>query len=152
MLPSRVIDVGLDGQEPSLHISEPFESTSYVALSYCWGGPQTASPAGSSSAMSSGLSLRRGRSRRPTAAVAGWSSPSAKASKALSTQSPCRHVETAARGACRGDTGGDRVGVVGEARGEARSRIWNLARLEPRGQAAGGRAVGRRVEEGRIER
>jgi len=40
-----------------------------------------------------------------------------------------RRVETVARGTCRGGAGGDRVGIVGEAkRGEVRRRIWNLAR------------------------
>jgi hypothetical protein len=41
-LPKRVVDVGTDSLNPrlTLHISEPNEKALYVALSYCWGGPQ----------------------------------------------------------------------------------------------------------------
>ena len=41
LLPKRVVDVGTD-QDSSmiLHLSEPDERGDYVALSYCWGGPQ----------------------------------------------------------------------------------------------------------------
>ena len=38
-LPSRVINVGDDSTNPFLHISDPREVGSWVALSYCWGGP-----------------------------------------------------------------------------------------------------------------
>jgi hypothetical protein len=41
-LPKRVIDVGLPGMNasPALRISAPYERGFYIALSYCWGGPQ----------------------------------------------------------------------------------------------------------------
>jgi hypothetical protein len=39
-LPTRVIRVGSEGETPALHISLPSERDSYLALSYCWGGPQ----------------------------------------------------------------------------------------------------------------
>jgi len=43
-LPSRVLDVGpaVDGVSVTLHITNPHspEHQEYVALSYCWGGPQ----------------------------------------------------------------------------------------------------------------
>ncbi|KAK4184901.1 heterokaryon incompatibility protein-domain-containing protein [Podospora australis] len=41
LLPTRVIDVGLDAySNVRLHISSPEKRGDYVALSYCWGGPQ----------------------------------------------------------------------------------------------------------------
>jgi hypothetical protein len=40
-LPSRVIDVDKAGVDPKLHVSAANESGPYIALSYCWGGPQT---------------------------------------------------------------------------------------------------------------
>ena len=40
LLPCRVIDVRSPGQNPSLHISHKNETGTYLALSYCWGGPQ----------------------------------------------------------------------------------------------------------------
>lgn len=39
-LPTRVIRVGSEGETPALHLSLPSERDSYLALSYCWGGPQ----------------------------------------------------------------------------------------------------------------
>jgi len=43
-LPTRVVDVGSgtpdDDDDVRLHISRPTERSEYVALSYCWGGPQ----------------------------------------------------------------------------------------------------------------
>ncbi|KAK3984338.1 heterokaryon incompatibility protein-domain-containing protein [Cladorrhinum sp. PSN332] len=41
LLPTRVIDAGTPGS-PSVHIhaSSPDEHEEYIALSYCWGGPQ----------------------------------------------------------------------------------------------------------------
>lgn len=41
-LPTRVIDVGLESEITTvkLHISHATEFEEYVALSYCWGGPQ----------------------------------------------------------------------------------------------------------------
>lgn len=39
-LPSRVIDVSNVDVDPKLHISAVNERGQYVALSYCWGGPQ----------------------------------------------------------------------------------------------------------------
>jgi hypothetical protein len=42
MLPSRVIDVGIDSSSTTvkLHISQPEEEAEYAALSYVWGAPQ----------------------------------------------------------------------------------------------------------------
>jgi len=42
ILPKRVIDVGagVSDRPVTLHISEPNEKAFYLALSYCWGGPQ----------------------------------------------------------------------------------------------------------------
>jgi len=40
VLPTRVINVGDDGDNPALRITAPFEKGSYVALSYCWGYQQ----------------------------------------------------------------------------------------------------------------
>ncbi len=40
LLPTRVIDVGRENQQPRLHVSTPGERARYVALSYCWGGDQ----------------------------------------------------------------------------------------------------------------
>lgn len=37
-LPSRVIDVGLKGATPRLHLSSPSEVSPWVTLSHCWGG------------------------------------------------------------------------------------------------------------------
>jgi hypothetical protein len=39
-LPTRIIDVGSKDETPFLHINQASERASYVALSYCWGGPQ----------------------------------------------------------------------------------------------------------------
>lgn len=39
-LPTRIIAVGAKDETPFLHISKASERASYVALSYCWGGPQ----------------------------------------------------------------------------------------------------------------
>lgn len=39
-LPTRVIEVGMEGEMPALRITHPSETGLYVALSYCWGGPQ----------------------------------------------------------------------------------------------------------------
>lgn len=41
-LPKRVLDVGMGQSNLSvgIHVSEPNEQAFYVALSYCWGGPQ----------------------------------------------------------------------------------------------------------------
>ena len=39
-LPKRVFNIGTKNSTPKLHISEPEEQGRYVALSYCWGGPQ----------------------------------------------------------------------------------------------------------------
>ena len=38
ILPTRVIDVGSENQEPSFYLSQTEETGKYVALSYCWGG------------------------------------------------------------------------------------------------------------------
>ncbi|PVH80359.1 HET-domain-containing protein [Cadophora sp. DSE1049] len=38
ILPTRVLDIS--GSQPSLHVSPENEIGEYVALSYCWGGPQ----------------------------------------------------------------------------------------------------------------
>jgi hypothetical protein len=42
LLPTRAIDVGTidSGDQVRLHIASPGELRDYVALSYCWGGPQ----------------------------------------------------------------------------------------------------------------
>jgi hypothetical protein len=42
LLPTRVIDVGTDGEngKVKLYIASPAELGDYAALSYCWGGPQ----------------------------------------------------------------------------------------------------------------
>lgn len=40
-LPSRVIYVGHESQDIRLYESSPGETGKYIALSYCWGGPQT---------------------------------------------------------------------------------------------------------------
>ncbi|RDW67716.1 hypothetical protein BP6252_09112 [Coleophoma cylindrospora] len=42
LLPTRVIDVGSGSQPPSLRLrlSSPGQRAPYLALSYCWGGPQ----------------------------------------------------------------------------------------------------------------
>ncbi|KAK0662066.1 heterokaryon incompatibility protein-domain-containing protein [Cercophora samala] len=41
LLPTRVIDVGHpDSPNVHIHASSPHEHEEYVALSYCWGGPQ----------------------------------------------------------------------------------------------------------------
>ncbi|RDL29918.1 uncharacterized protein BP5553_10545 [Venustampulla echinocandica] len=43
-MPTRVIDVGLNKSEQSLlrlYTSTPGEKGAYIALSYCWGGPQS---------------------------------------------------------------------------------------------------------------
>lgn len=37
LMPTRVIDVGLDNTEPRLHLSRPGEKSHWVALSHCWG-------------------------------------------------------------------------------------------------------------------
>ena len=42
-LPARVIDVGFEdgSKSPRLYIPDRCEQAPYIALSYCWGGPQT---------------------------------------------------------------------------------------------------------------
>ncbi|KAK0647057.1 heterokaryon incompatibility protein-domain-containing protein [Cercophora newfieldiana] len=39
-LPLRVIDLGDSQKGPRLRVTDPGETGDYVALSYCWGGPQ----------------------------------------------------------------------------------------------------------------
>lgn len=39
-LPTRIIKVGTEFQNPTLYTSQPNETGRYTALSYCWGGPQ----------------------------------------------------------------------------------------------------------------
>ncbi|KAI0885409.1 HET-domain-containing protein [Annulohypoxylon maeteangense] len=40
-LPTRVIDVGLDGKKPFLHLSQKGEKARYLALSHRWGDPKS---------------------------------------------------------------------------------------------------------------
>ncbi|CZR67704.1 uncharacterized protein PAC_17603 [Phialocephala subalpina] len=57
-LPTRVIRVGSEGENPALHLSLPFERDSYLALSYCWGGPQkVVTTLASLQSMRNGISL-----------------------------------------------------------------------------------------------
>jgi hypothetical protein len=57
-LPTRVIGVGCEGEDPALHLSLPSERDSYLALSYCWGGPQkVVTTLASLQSMRNGISL-----------------------------------------------------------------------------------------------
>ena len=58
ILPSRVIDVQTVEQDPFLHISQSNELGKYLALSYCWGGPQRVTlTLASQSSMEKGISF-----------------------------------------------------------------------------------------------